>query len=145
MIGAEERLRLVSRRDWMIVAWSGSGRTRKSVPSDPSRRVRCDWGCLVPKISLVQCHLVPFQDPVVDGHSLPAIALREGRPTSTTLCLSAASKAETDPLRSARDPDGIGQIQPAILKRAAVGFDLSKTERVKRASVLGTDLHNRDR
>jgi hypothetical protein len=37
----------------------------------------------------------------------------------------------------------IDQIQPAILKRTAVGFDLSKSERVKRAAVLGADLHNR--
>jgi len=36
----------------------------------------------------------------------------------------------------------VNQIQPAILQRADVGFDLSESERVKRAPVLGADLHN---
>jgi hypothetical protein len=36
----------------------------------------------------------------------------------------------------------INKIQPAILKRTAVRLDLSKSERVKRASVLGADLDN---
>jgi len=34
----------------------------------------------------------------------------------------------------------IDEIQPAILQRAAVGFDLSKSQRIKRASVLLADL-----
>jgi hypothetical protein len=36
----------------------------------------------------------------------------------------------------------IDQIQPAILKGTAVGFDLSKNERVEGATVLSADLHN---
>jgi hypothetical protein len=36
----------------------------------------------------------------------------------------------------------INEIEPAIFQRAAVGFNLAKSERVKRASVLGCDLHN---
>ena len=36
----------------------------------------------------------------------------------------------------------INEIQPAIFQRTAVGFDLSKQERVKRAAVLGADLDN---
>jgi hypothetical protein len=36
----------------------------------------------------------------------------------------------------------INKIQPAILQRTAVGFDLAKSKRVKRAAVLVGDLHN---
>jgi len=36
----------------------------------------------------------------------------------------------------------INEIQPAILQRTGVGFDLSKSERVERAAVLLGDLHN---
>jgi hypothetical protein len=36
----------------------------------------------------------------------------------------------------------IDQIQPAILKGAGIGLDLSKGESVKRAWVLVSDLHN---
>src|ERR1700739_3181469 len=34
----------------------------------------------------------------------------------------------------------IDQIQPAILKRADVGFNLSKSERIERSPVLGAEL-----
>jgi hypothetical protein len=36
----------------------------------------------------------------------------------------------------------IDQIQPAILKRTAVGFNLSESESIKRSPVLVGDLHN---
>jgi len=36
----------------------------------------------------------------------------------------------------------IDQIQPAIFQRAAVRLDLSKSESVKRASILRADLDN---
>jgi hypothetical protein len=36
----------------------------------------------------------------------------------------------------------INEMQPAILQRTAVGFDLAKSKRVKRAAVLVGDLHN---
>ena len=49
-----------SRRDYMRVAWQFIA--RKPFRNDPSRRVRCDWRSLVPKVSLVECHLMPFQD-----------------------------------------------------------------------------------
>jgi hypothetical protein len=43
-------------------------------------------------------------------------------------------------LRLSRDPGN--RPDPAgLLKRAAIGFDLSKRERIKRASVLSADLH----
>jgi len=51
---------------------------------------------------------------------------------------SEESKAGTDPAVKAGMPV-IDQIQPAILKRTAVRFDLSESERVERASVLGAD------
>jgi hypothetical protein len=36
----------------------------------------------------------------------------------------------------------INEIQPAILQRTAVGFDLAKSKRVERAAVLVGDSHN---
>jgi hypothetical protein len=36
----------------------------------------------------------------------------------------------------------VNEIEPAILKRTAVGFDLSESERIKRASVFRTDLND---
>ena len=36
----------------------------------------------------------------------------------------------------------IDQIQPAILKRTAVRFDLSKSKRIERAPILGADLND---
>jgi hypothetical protein len=36
----------------------------------------------------------------------------------------------------------INEIQPAVPKRTAVGFDVAKSKRVKRAAVLVSDLYN---
>ena len=50
-------------------------------------------------------------------------------------------KRELIPCPQARIPV-INEIQPAIFQRTAVGFDLSKGERIERASVLGADSDN---
>jgi hypothetical protein len=36
----------------------------------------------------------------------------------------------------------INEIQPAILQRTAVGFNLAESERIERATILGPDLNN---
>jgi hypothetical protein len=48
---------------------------------------------------------------------------------------------EIDPLPSSQDPS-INEIQPAIFQRTAVGFNLAKQERIKRAPVSRVNLEN---
>jgi hypothetical protein len=67
--------------------------------------------------------------------------LRENKQTGFWQSLTGESKAGTDPLRLSQDLDN--RPDPAgILKRTAIGFDLSENERIERASLLGADLDN---
>src|SRR5215469_13787794 len=76
--------------------------------------------------------------------SCRSVASPEGRRTSSRTTRTRSMqrpKREQIPCPQTRIPV-INQIQPAISQRTAVGFDLAKRKRVKRAAVLVSDLHN---